>query len=190
MTASPLRRAPEGIPPGIWVYLACEDNPRHCTGRRLVRYGLAREMTARARPSAGTLVLDPFAPHCLTRRDEEGFARHGILVVDCSWNRLSHQSRFPDPPRRWIDGNPRRRLPLLLAANAQHFGHWGQLNTGEALGAAIFLLQGESRAREILMRFGFGPSFLATNGDLLEGYREAADEREIRAMEQRLFTSP
>ena len=108
--------------------------------------------------------------------------------MDCSWNRLSKQSAFPALGGILRRLRARRRLPLLLAANPQHYGRVGQLNTGEALGAAVFVLFGEAQARRFLERFSFGPSFLSLNAELLEGYRAAGSGMEITKLEKAFFS--
>jgi len=113
-----------------------------------------------------------------------------VVVVDCSWNRLARRSLALDG-----DGPPtprllRRRLPLLLAANPQHFGRLAELNTVEAFAAALYLVGAPGRAAEILAGFRGGTTFLELNRERLTAYRAAATSDEVRAVERRLFGGP
>jgi pre-rRNA-processing protein TSR3 len=168
----------------LWIVLAGEDNPKVCTGRRAIRYGLAAEATDRNHPPRGALLLDPYASLPLSREDAAVAAEKGIVAVDCSWNRLSSRGKYP-AGGRWLAAiDAKRRLPLMLAANPQHYGRLGELNTAEALGASIFVLCGRVAATTFLGRFSFGWSFLELNGELLERYHEAPDGKAIEQVER------
>lgn len=174
----------------LWVVLSCEDNPRVCTGRRALRFGLATEVTGTHRPDRGALLLDPHSPTPLTRADARRVLGKGVVVVDCSWNKLGARGGYPTTDRWLQTMRVRRRLPLVLAANPQHFGRLGELNTAEALGCAIYMISGEPVARKFLERFSFGPSFLELNGVWLEAYRAAENPAKVTEMETRHFCGP
>ncbi len=160
-----------------------DDHPKACTGRRLLHRGLVdrarRESDGRARP----LLLDPYATTPLSRADLPIVVTGGLLVVDCSWNRLSDRRSLRPPGP--IAG--RRRLPYLLAANPQHFGRLGELNTVEAFGAALDLLGRGDEARRLLDGFHGGPAFFALNAERLDRYRTATAPDEVRAAERELW---
>jgi pre-rRNA-processing protein TSR3 len=171
----------------LFIVLAGEDHPRACTGRRLLHRGLAQR-TARidlVRPPP--IVLDPYAPEPVGGPDRRAAERGGILVVDCSWNRLSARGRFPGEEGAVGRGGIRRRLPLLVATNPQHYGRLAQLNTAEALAAALVLVGRADDAREVLAGLAGGDAFLQVNAERLSEYGRARDAEEIRALERRLF---
>jgi pre-rRNA-processing protein TSR3 len=171
----------------LWVVLAGEDNPKACTGRKAIRLGLAAEATSRHRPEKTALLLDPYESQPLMRLDARSAEDGGIVAVDCSWNRLSSKGEYPTGVR-WLSamGN-RRRLPLLLAANPQHYGVMGELNTAEALGASLYVIFGRESAEPFLERFSFGRSFVELNGERLESYYQAKDVGEIEELEKKWF---
>jgi pre-rRNA-processing protein TSR3 len=186
-SASTPNLPPEKDAPGLplWVVLACEDNPRLCTGRRVLRAGLAREPGPSGRPRRGALLLAPHADVPVTAQDEGTARRSGIVAIDCSWNRLGRRGGFPSGLGLSIRDLRPRRLPFLLAANPQHYGRVGELNTAEALGAAVHLTAGKEAADAFFARLGEGGRFEALNAALLEDYRGALGPLEIPSLERR-----
>ncbi len=164
-----------------------DDHPKRCTGRRLLHRRLADPY--RRTPAWGfpPLVLDPFAPAPLSARDRAIAARGGLLAIDCSWNRLSERGSFGTSERGVPRAGAHRRLPLLLAANPQHYGRVGELNTAEALAAALYLLGEPGSARAMLAGFPGGAAFFEINRERLEAYRRARTAPSVRAEERRLF---
>ena len=132
-------------------------------------------------------MLDPFAEEPLSGRDRALAFGHGLLVVDCSWNRLSERGRFGPATRGATGHGPARRLPLLVATNPQHYGRVGELNTVEALAAALCVLGRDREARDLLEPFAGGTSFFAVNRERLDRYRGAGSGEEVRSLERRLF---
>ncbi len=130
-------------------------------------------------------MLDPYASDPLSRADRGTAERGGLLVIDCSWNRLSASGRLPAAAsrRRAV----RRRLPFLVAGNPQHFGRIGELNTVEALGAALYVLGRPSEAADLLGGFAGGAAFLEINRTRLERFARADDADETRRLERDLF---
>lgn len=174
-------------PARLWVLLACEDAPKLCTGRRLVRLGLARELSTHARPPRGALLLDPHAQRVLGRGDAAAARRGGIVAVDCSWNRLGARGDFPEPLARSLRTLERRRLPFLLAANPQHYGRVGELNTAEAIGAALFLTCGREAAEAYFSRLAGGTGFLRLNEGPLADYASSTSDEEVVRTERSYF---
>ncbi len=110
-----------------------------------------------------------------------------MLVIDCSWNRLSARAALPIR-----DGGAlaRRRLPFLIATNPQHYGRFGELNTAEALGAAIYLLGRPTEAAELLHGFAGGPAFFEVNRTRLDAFRSAGTAEAARELERALYAEP
>jgi len=181
--STPSRPTERTIP--LLLLLYGEDHPKACTGRRLVRRGLVRSVGRVGEVGPRPVVLDPHADRPLSVSDLEAARSGGLLAVDCSWNRLADRGRLPSGGirRRGIA----RRLPLLIAANPQHFGRVSELNTVEALAAALYVLGEAGRARELLGGFRGGSGFLDLSRERLELYRSASGAEEVFAAERRLF---
>ncbi|HYK94179.1 MAG TPA: DUF367 domain-containing protein [Thermoplasmata archaeon] len=173
--------ADRSVPLYLWV--AGDDHPKACTGRRLLRAGAA--LPVAPAPFRG-LLLDPHSPVPLSRGDR-GLARGGIAAVDCSWNRLGERGGYPAGPFDRVADRQRRRLPWMLAGNPQHFGRLGELNTAEALAAALWVLGRTGQARRVLDVVGAGDSFPSLNGELLSDYSLARGPTGIRRVEQDYF---
>lgn len=173
----------------LLLLLVGEDHPKACTGRRLVRRGWARPVGRIGENEAKPpVVLDPHAPNPLSRADLPAARAGGLLVVDCSWNRLAARGALPGPAGR--SSAIRRRLPILVAANPQHYGRLAELNSAEALAAGLYLLGFPRDAARVLEGFRGGAGFLEVNAERLERYRAAAGPEEIRAAERMLFGAP
>jgi pre-rRNA-processing protein TSR3 len=178
------RPADPGLP--LFVRITGEDHPRACTGRRLLRQGLAQGWKEPSSNGRGPLLLDPRAPVPLTPLDAPRARSSGILVVDCSWNRLDRRGGL-DFEGTELARLPRRRLPWLLAGNPQHYGRVGELNTAEAFASALDIFGDRARAERVLDTFAGGPGFLALNARLLAAYRGARSVEELHAAEREFF---
>jgi pre-rRNA-processing protein TSR3 len=179
------RRAPR-----LLLWFAGDDDPRVCTGARLVRFGRAHRVPDPTRLTPPPIVLDPYAPLPLSHRDVAAARRGGILVVDCSWNRLSHAGRFPGATPHGRRNPLARRLPFLLAANPQHYGRVGELNTAEALSAALYVLGFPAAAASVLEGFRGGEAFLEINRHALDRFRTAASPRDVEEAERAVYGGP
>jgi len=169
----------------LLVLVAGEDHPKACTGRRLIRWGRATDAN-RAAHGPG-VVLDPFASVPLSGADRGAALRGGLLAVDCSWNRLSDRGALPQGAVDRVAAGIRRRLPILVATNPQHYGRLAQLNTVEALAAGAYILGSPPEARTLLEGFHGGAEFLSINAERLDRYRSAADPEATLRAERALF---
>ncbi|EQD39056.1 protein containing DUF367, partial [mine drainage metagenome] len=163
-------RGSRGIP--LFLEVTGDDHPRACTGRRLLRRGLARSVERAGVVHPTPVVLDPYGHDPLSPADRAAAERGGVLAVDCSWNRVAARGGLPggrDGPGR------RRRLPILVAANPQHYGRLAELNTVEALSAALYVLGHRAQAAALLEGFRGGGNFLEVNRSRLEAYAASAD---------------
>lgn len=170
----------------LFVRITGEDHPRACTGRRLLHQGLATEWAGRVGRGGSPVLLDPRATDPLTPLDTGRAAEVGLLVVDCSWNRLGRRGGF-DPGIPGLSRLPHRRLPWLLAGNPQHYGRLGELNTAEAFAAALEILGDRAGAERVLGTFAGGPGFLTLNAQPLAAYRGVRSTEELRAAEREFF---
>jgi pre-rRNA-processing protein TSR3 len=171
----------------LLLLLAGEDHPKACTGRRLVRRGRAVPVRATSRLDRPPLLLDPHSPEPLSAGDRAVAASGGILAIDCSWNRLRDRGGLPGEREGRAPTGVPRRLPLLVAANPQHYGRIGELNTVEALSAALYVLGRPKEAAGLLEGFRGGSGFLEINRDRLEQYRRGANAEDVRALERSMF---
>jgi len=134
-------------------------------------------------------VLDPYASAPLTVQDVRAAEAGGLVALDCSWNRLSSdrsEGRAAGP--RFPPGIG-RRLPMLVATNPQHFGRLGELNTAEALAAALYLLGRREQARALLEGFAGGRTFFEVNEERLDRYASRSGPEGVLAEERTLFGS-
>ena len=175
-------------PVALWLLVAGEDHPKACTGRRLLRRRLALPLATERAPRRPAILLDPHAEDPLGPADRAAAAWGGVLGVDCSWNRLAARGGYPEGAEWLRRLRLRRRLPWLVAANPQHFGRVGELNTVEAFVASLVLLGEEPRARRMIEAFPGGATFLEINDERLRAYRAAHTTDALRAAEAALFT--
>ena len=70
-------------------------------------------------------------------------------------------------------------MPYLLAANPVNWGRPMELNSAEAVMAALYILGEKTQAETFLGRFNWAPEFVRLNGSLLEDYAKAKDSTEV-----------
>jgi len=165
---------------GLFALMEREDDPKKCTAAKLVRLGDLREVRDARTIPRGAIVLDPEAEKALSREDLEAAERKGVLVLDCSWNKLS---RFPKVKA----GLRHRALPFLVAANPTNFGKAQRLSSAEALAAAAYILGDRERAEHLMSRFKWGPTFVDMNRGRLEAYAEAGTSAEVVEAQARML---
>ena len=147
-----------------------ECDPKRCTARKLIRFGLADGVPSVARLPRGAIVLHPEGDHVLSREDREVAVGRGLAVIDSSWKR----GPVPRIPR-----HPSRALPYLLAANPVNYGKPFLLSSVEAFAGALWILGRPEHAEEILAKFGWGLQFLSLNREPLGAYAAAANRAEV-----------
>jgi pre-rRNA-processing protein TSR3 len=162
--------------PGNRIRLAAltleECDPKRCTARKLIRFGLATAVHRPERLPRGAVVLHPEGDHVLSREDRPAAEAHGLAVIDSSWR------RGPVPK---VSRHPARALPYLLAANPVNYGKPFLLSSVEALAAALTILGHPEESEEILAKFGWGAQFLLLNREPLDAYAAAATRTEVLA---------
>lgn len=164
----------------VRVYDECQCDPRKCTAKRMLRFGLAREAKRLSDIPPGSVVLSPFADRVLSPADRR-HARRGLVVMDLTW---SHIDGFPKVRRV-----EERALPYLLAANPVNWGRPLELNSAEAVLAALIILGETEQAGTFMGRFNWAPEFMRLNGDLLAGYSAAKDGAEVARIQEEYIAS-
>ena len=158
----------------ILIYDECQCDPKKCTAKRMMKFGLGKEVKAlRAIPS-GSIVLSPFSNRALSPADIH-HARKGLVVMDLTWTNID---QFPRAKRV-----EERVLPYLLASNPINWGRPMELNSAEAVMASLYILGEKEQASEFLGRFNWAPEFMRLNGNMLEDYSKAKDSTEVVAVQ-------
>jgi len=158
----------------LYVFHAEQCNPKRCTAKKLAKFHLVDLFyTSRSLGRAHTVLLDPSARVPLSRGDQVT----ALIAVDCSWKQLEHVFQS-------LRTRCRRRLPYLIASNPINYGRPYELTTVEALGAALYILGEQQRAKELLGKFKWGPTFLALNAAPLNEYAEASTVADLLARER------
>jgi pre-rRNA-processing protein TSR3 len=126
-------------------------------------------------------MLSPFAGKSLSKEDLERVRTSGLLVLDCSWERVD-DSFMVVRKRKVVE----RALPYLVPVNPVNYGHPFKLSTLEALAAALIILGRRDQAERLLDIYNWGPHFLTMNAEPLHEYENARTSKEI-VERQRLF---
>ena len=159
---------------------ACWDlghcDPKRCSGKRLMRLGLMREMHMGQRHHG--VIITPNGKQVLSPADRELLDQHGAAVVECSWARTGEI-----PWAKVGGGRCERLLPYLVAANTVNYGKPWRLNCVEALAAAFAICGHPDWARQVLAPFSYGESFLDINASLLRKYAACADGAAVKKAE-------
>lgn len=152
------------------IYDYHQDDPKKCTAARLEDLHLAEPLHSLRRIPPSAIILNPFSNRTLSFEDRSILQQHGLVGLDCSWNKIESSLR----------GNIRgenRRIPLLLAGNPTNYSSRGKLSTVEALAAALIITGFSGKAKELLRIFSWGETFLTLNKDPLREYAETPSEQ-------------
>ncbi|RAK98415.1 ribosome biogenesis TSR3 family protein [Aspergillus ibericus CBS 121593] len=159
---------------------ACWDlghcDPKRCSGKRLMQFGLMRELAIGQRFPG--VIVSPNAKKIISPADKDLLEQFGAAVVECSWVRVK------EVPWSRIGGKCERLLPYLIAANTVNYGKPWRLNCVEALAACFCICGHEDWAREVLKHFRYGEAFLEINSKLLKRYAACKDEDEMKRTEE------
>jgi pre-rRNA-processing protein TSR3 len=150
----------------VIIHDKCQCDPKKCTAKRMLKFGLGKEAKTLSAIPSGSIVLSPFSVTALSPADIV-HARKGLVVMDLTWTNINE---FPK-----VRGTKERALPYMLASNPVNWGKPMELNSAEAVLASLIIL-GESEQAELFMgRFNWATEFIKLNGSLLEDYSKAAD---------------
>ncbi|MHA1269570.1 MAG: DUF367 family protein [Candidatus Helarchaeota archaeon] len=156
----------------LYGFHANQCDPKKCTLNKLKRFNLVK-LIHFSKISGTQIILNPLSVRALSIEDLEFAENRGIVVMDCSWNKL--ESFFS---RGRIKGR-QRSLPYLVAANPVNYGRPFKLSSVEALAAALMILSFKEHAKFILSKFTWGYQFLKLNKEPFEEYAQAKSSKEI-----------
>ena len=163
----------------VLVYDKCQCDPKKCTAKRMIKFGLAKDVNLPQIPK-GSVILSPFAEQALSPADRK-YAEKGLAVMDLTWTNIDE---FPRPK-----GMNERALPLLIASNPVNWGRPMELNSAEAVLASLMILGEKEQAEEFIKRFNWGPEFIRLNGELLNDYSEAKDSTDVIRIQNEYLVS-
>lgn len=159
---------------------ACWDlghcDPKRCSGRKLMKQGLMRELAIGQKHSG--VIITPNGKATVSPADREIMEAYGAAVVECSWARTS------EVPWPRIGGKCERLLPYLVAANSVNYGKPWRLNCVEALAAAFYICGHPEWAEEVLAPFSYGNAFLEINSSILKRYAACEDEAGVKKAQE------
>ena len=153
----------------MWDVGHCD--PKRCSGRKLSRLGLIKELKLGRRFPG--LCLSPLGTNTISPADKDIMSDQGLSVIDCSWAKIDET-----PFNRMKSGHP-RLLPYLVAANPVNYGKPCKLNCVEALAAAFYIAGYKEIAEKYMSKFSWGHSFLSLNQGLLDEYAQCANADEV-----------
>ncbi len=152
-----------------------ECDPKKCTARKLLRQGLAKKLLKNHDLGKAGIYLNPLAERALSPEDKKRAEEGGLRAVDCTW--VEAEGKIPE----YENG---RALPYLVAVNPINYGKPFQLTTAEALAGALFILDEEDQAKELMSKFNWGEHFFEMNEKPLREYQEAKDSSEVVEIQQ------
>ena len=154
----------------VIIFDKCQCDPKKCTAKRMMKFGLGKEAKTLGAIPKGSVVLSPFSDRAMSPADIHA-ARKGLVVMDLTWTNIDEFPRLRNVEER--------ALPYLLASNPVNWGRPMELNSAEAVMAALYILGEKEQAAEFLGRFNWAPEFMRLNGEMLEDYSKAKDSAEV-----------
>ena len=147
-------RSPTKIPTLYCLHYQ-ECDPKKCTALKLKKLNLLKIIPKIRGRLTKAIVLHPFSRKEISIEDREKILQFGLIVIDCSWNRLLNDKKLS------IENG--RKLPPLIAVNPINYGKWEKLSSVEALAAALYIIKFCDLADLILSKFSWGYLFKELN---------------------------
>jgi pre-rRNA-processing protein TSR3 len=164
----------------LYFYDGKQCDPKKCSGRKLAKFDLARQVHKISSLPPASLVLMPTTRKVISKDDLEIARKCGIAVLDLSWKATGDE--FP----RGIKDSRQRALPFLVAGNPVNYSKPFILSSVEAFAAALIILGYRDQAEMLMSKFTWGQTFLDLNREPFEEYEKATDSAGIIAA-QNLF---
>jgi pre-rRNA-processing protein TSR3 len=161
-------------------------DPRKCTGRKIIRRGLAEGVASRRALPRGAAVLDPRSEVALSPADRSAALAAGVVAIDCSWAHI--EEAYEHAALEKVGSA--RALPFMLAANPLHYGRAMELTTMEAFAAALWILGEPAQARRLLGSYTWGEQFLVLNAEPLKAYAACRTSGEVVARQAEFLGPP
>ena len=168
------------IPFRIAMWDVGQCDPKKCTGRKLARKGMIKNLRLGDRFNG--IILSPVAEQCLSPEDTALITSHGLAVIDCSW------ARIDDTPFHKMKGKHTRLLPFCVAANPINYGRPWKLSCVEALSAALAITNYNDISNYLLSKFTWGEGFMQLNEEYFAKYSQCRNSSEM-IIEQTKFMS-
>jgi pre-rRNA-processing protein TSR3 len=152
----------------MWDFGQCDS--KKCTGRKLCRLGLARQLGINQKWKG--VILSPNGKKAVSPEDKELIEQNGVCVIDCSW------AQIEGIPFDKMKGEE-RLLPFMVAGNPVNYGKPMQLSCVEAVAATLLIVGMKEHAMELLNKFKWGESFYAVNKHLFARYAKCKTGAEV-----------
>ena len=141
--------------PNVFCLHYKECDPKKCTAIKLKKFNLLKIINKIKGNLRNSVILNPSASKEISINDRILILKYGLIVIDCSWNKL---------PNLWNSNFLyHRKLPPLIATNPTNYGVWEKLSSAEALAAALFITKFNTYADLILSKFSWGIQFKNLN---------------------------
>ena len=157
----------------LYFYDGKQCDPKKCTGRKLAKFDLVKDVKKLSRIPGPMIILLPTSKKAISREDAEIIEKVGLAVLDLSWKATG--DNFPKSIRK----SKGRALPYMLAANPVNYGRPFILSSVEALAASLIIIGHREQGEALLAKFKWGPTFLTLNKEPLEEYEKARNSTEI-----------
>lgn len=142
------------IPP-LYCLHYNECDPKKCTALKLKKLNLLNIVPKIKGKLTKAIVLQPFSRKVISINDRERILKFGLIVIDCSWNRLLSDNK--------LNVESGRKLPPLIAVNPINYGKWEKLSSVEALAETLYIINFCDLADLILSKFSWGYLFKELN---------------------------
>ncbi len=159
----------------LQIFQLSQDDPRKCTARKLAKFGYATIIKRLNKIPYNPILLDPYSPKVISKEDREHAIKHGLLIIDCSWETAENSFEKIRAKKKMLS----RALPFLVAVNPVNYGKAFQLSSIEAFAAALIILDFRSQAEQILRIYKWSANFLIMNEQPIHEYEKANNSQEI-----------
>ena len=161
----------------ITIFNAKECDKKKCTAYKMEKQKNCKIIYRVNQIPHGAIVLNPFSDKAVSFEDRAIVSKGGIVGLDCSWNKISHTSKFFSLTKF------HRSLPFLIAGSPVNYGKACQLSTAEAIAATLYITDFKDEAHNIMNGFKWGHTFIELNFELLEAYSNAKTSAEVVAIQ-------